>query len=59
MADAVLGEVPQVQDIHLSMPNKHCLPVNLTPLGLDNRNEIFMPVDEPHGLIEATIRRGA
>ena len=35
------------------------LPVDLTPLGLENRNEIFMPVDEPHGLIEATLRRGA
>jgi urate oxidase len=27
------------------------------PFGLENDNEIFLPIDEPHGLIEATLRR--
>jgi len=25
---------------------------------MDNPNEVFLPVDEPHGLIEATLTRG-
>ncbi|MEP7274182.1 MAG: urate oxidase, partial [Acidobacteriota bacterium] len=45
-------------EVSLSLPNKHCLLVDLSPFGLRNRNEIFVPVDEPHGLIRATLRRG-
>jgi urate oxidase len=55
---AVLEECPDVAEIRLSFPNKHHLLVDLAPLGLDNPNEIFVPTDEPYGLIEATIRRG-
>jgi urate oxidase len=57
MGSAVLAAVPEVAEIRLTLPNKHYLPVNLEPLGLENRNEIFLPTDEPHGLIEATIAR--
>jgi urate oxidase len=39
------------------MPNKHYLPINLQPFGLENRNEIFLPTDEPHGQIEALVTR--
>ena len=41
------------------MPNKHHLPVDLSRFGLENRNEIFVATDEPHGLIEATLVRDA
>ncbi len=57
MGNAVLAEVPDVAVIHLVMPNKHHLPVDLSRFGLENRNEIFVATDEPHGLIEATIAR--
>lgn len=57
MGNAVLAEVPDVEVIHLVMPNKHHIPVDLSRLGLENRNEIFVATDEPHGLIEATIAR--
>ncbi|HBL26445.1 MAG TPA: urate oxidase [Acidobacteria bacterium] len=58
MGAAVLEGVPDVEEIHLSMPNKHHIPVDLTPFGLENRNEIFVATAEPYGLIEATVRRG-
>ena len=32
-------------------------PVDLTPFGLENRNEIFVATEEPHGVIEATLVR--
>jgi urate oxidase len=57
MGEAVLAASPDVQSIHLAMPNKHHLPVDLSRFGLGNRNEVFVPTDEPHGLIEATIAR--
>jgi len=57
MGQAVIDSVDDVTAIHLVMPNKHHLPVDLTRFGLENRNEIFVPTDEPHGLIEATIVR--
>lgn len=57
MGEAVL-ETLDVEEIHLSMPNKHHIPVDLTPFGLENRNEVFVATAEPYGLIEATLRRG-
>jgi urate oxidase len=39
------------------MPNKHCLLINLAPFGLENKNEVFVPTDEPHGDIVATVSR--
>jgi urate oxidase len=57
MGQAVLDTVPDVSAIHLLMPNKHHLPIDLSPFGLANRNEIFVATEEPHGLIEATLVR--
>jgi urate oxidase len=57
MGQAVLDRVGDVASITLVMPNKHHLPFDLSRLGLENRNEIFIPTDEPHGLIEATLVR--
>ena len=57
MGNAVLKAVPEIAGIRLSLPNKHCLLVDLAPFGLDNPNEIFVPTDEPHGLIEVAMRR--
>ena len=56
MAKAAL-ENQAIDGIHLIMPNKHCLLVDLTRFGQDNPNEIFVPTDEPHGTIEARLRR--
>jgi len=57
MGQAVLANVDAVTAVRLVMPNKHHLPVDLARLGLDNRNEIFVPTDEPYGLIEASLIR--
>lgn len=57
MGEAALRARREIESIRLSLPNKHCLLVNLVPFGMTNENEIFVPTDEPHGLIEATIER--
>jgi urate oxidase len=57
MAKSGLEAVTAAEDIHLTMPNKHCLLVDLSRFGQDNPNEIFVPTDEPSGYIEARVRR--
>jgi urate oxidase len=57
MGEAVLTNFENVREIHLSLPNKHFNLVNLDPLGMDNPAEVFLPTDEPHGSIEATLRK--
>jgi urate oxidase len=57
MAQSALEATPQIDEIELVMPNKHCLLVDLSRFGQDNPNEIFVPTDEPHGYIEARVRR--
>jgi len=57
MGEKVLADVGEIADIELTMPNKHYLLVDLARFAQDNPNEIFVPIDEPHGYIEAHIRR--
>ena len=57
MGEAALAACPQMTEIAMQLPNSHRIPVNLTPFGLDNPNEIFVPTDEPYGVISGTLRR--
>ncbi len=57
MGESALRAVSSISEIQLSMPNLHCLLINLAPFGLKNNNEIFVPTDDPHGVIEATVSR--
>ncbi len=57
MATAALDACPDIGRITLTMPNLHCLPIDLTRFGRANRHELFVPTDEPHGDIEATVSR--
>jgi urate oxidase len=57
MAESALEEISEIDEIEITMPNKHCLLVDLSRFGQDNPNEIFVPTDEPHGYIQARVRR--
>jgi urate oxidase len=57
MGEAVLESIPEVEEIHLRLPNQHYLLANLAPFGLDNDNQVFVGTSEPYGLIEGTLRR--
>ena len=54
---AVLERHPEVAEISMALPNLHHLLVDLAPFGLDNPGLVFVATTEPHGLIEATVRR--
>ena len=57
MGKAALDAAPEIARITLTMPNLHHLLADLSPFGQDNPNHIFVPIDEPHGSIEATVER--
>jgi urate oxidase len=57
MGAAALEAAPEIARVHLAMPNLHHLLADLSRFGQDNPNHIFVPIDEPHGSIEATIER--
>lgn len=44
-------------EVRMAMPNKHHLPVDLTPYGLPDTGEVFVATDRPYGLIEGTVTR--
>ncbi len=55
---AILERHPEVDEVRMSLPNLHHWLVDLSPFGQPNEGEIFVATREPHGLIEATVRRG-
>ncbi len=57
MGERALTTCPEICEIRLTMPNKHHFPVDLSPFGLDNENEVFFAADRPYGLIEGSVLR--
>ena len=58
MGEAALAAVPEISDISMACPNIHFILMDLSHFGLDNKNQVFLPTDEPHGQIECTVGRG-
>ncbi|MGC0418727.1 factor-independent urate hydroxylase [Embleya sp. AB8] len=57
MADRVLTYRHEVDEVRLSLPNKHHFPVDLEQFGLKNDKEVYYAADRPYGLIEGTVHR--
>ena len=57
MGESALAHTDRIDSVYLLMPNKHNLLIDLKRFGHDNPNHIFVPTDEPHGTIEATLTR--
>lgn len=57
IGEAILDKFQDVEEVAFSLPNIHCLPIDMTKFGQENENRIFVPTDEPHGLIEARLSR--
>jgi urate oxidase len=59
MATAMLDAEAAIDRVRMVLPNLHHWTVDLAPFGLDNPGEVFVSTTEPHGLIDATVRRRA
>jgi urate oxidase len=57
MGRRALEQRAEIVEIRLSLPNRHHLPVDLTPFGLPEAGEVFAATDRPYGLIEGTLAR--
>jgi urate oxidase len=51
MGAAALTAEPTITRIDLQMPNKHRVPFNFKPFGLEFNNDIYVTTDEPSGEI--------
>jgi urate oxidase len=58
MAREILARHEELDEIRMVLPNLHHWLVDLAPFGLANDGEVYISTTEPHGLIEATVRRG-
>jgi urate oxidase len=57
MGEAVLERHADVERIHLTLPNRHHLPFDVSRFGVEDRGQVFHATTEPYGLIEATVER--
>ena len=58
MARQILARHEEVDEVRMVLPNLHHWLADLAPFGLTNDGEVYVSTTEPHGLIEATVRRG-
>jgi urate oxidase len=57
MGEAVLNNFDDLKGIHLSSPEMHFHSVDLAPLGMDNPGTVFLPLEAPRGVTQATLRK--
>lgn len=58
MAKAMLERHEELDEVRMVLPNLHHWPADLSPFGMTNDKLVYVATTEPHGLIEATVRRG-
>lgn len=58
IARAMLERYDVLDEVRMVLPNLHHWTVDLAPFGLTNDKLVYVATTEPHGLIEATVRRG-
>ncbi|WP_406294952.1 urate oxidase [Embleya sp. NBC_00888] len=57
MANRVLTHRHEVDEVRLSLPNKHHFQVDMDRMGVKNDKEVYYAADRPYGLIEGTVHR--
>jgi urate oxidase len=57
MAKAMLERLAELDEVRMVLPNLHHWTVDLEQFGIANDRLVYISTTEPHGLIEATVRR--
>jgi urate oxidase len=57
MARAALDECPDIDEVTIRWPGRLHQPVDLTVFGQENRGEVYVPIDQTPGFVEATLAR--
>ena len=48
---------PEISEVRMRLPNLHHWRIDMKPFGIESDPEIYVATTEPHGVIEATVRR--
>ncbi len=57
MAKAMLERHEELDEVRMVLPEPAPLAVDLPPSAMENDRQVYISTTEPHGLIEATVRR--
>jgi urate oxidase len=57
MARAMLERHEELDEVRMVLPNLHHWLADLAGFGIENDRQVYVATTEPHGLIEATVRR--
>ena len=57
IADVVLGSVPEISQITLSLHERPYRPADLFTAGMENPDDLFVALEEPIGEVEVTVER--
>ncbi|XP_059771428.1 uricase [Balaenoptera ricei] len=52
-----LSQVPEIETMEISLPNIHYFNIDMSKMGLINREEVLLPLDHPYGRITGTVKR--
>uniref|UniRef100_A0A2K6T0H5 Uricase n=1 Tax=Saimiri boliviensis boliviensis TaxID=39432 RepID=A0A2K6T0H5_SAIBB len=52
-----LSRVPEIDDMEISLPNIHYFNIDMSKMGLINKEEVLLPLDNPYGKITGTVKR--
>ena len=55
---AIVDRHPEVAEITMTLPNLHHWLADIERFGITNDRQVYVSTTEPHGLIQATVRRG-
>jgi len=57
IGQAIVERHPEVAEITMTLPNLHHWTADIERFGIPNDRQIYVSTTEPHGLIQATVRR--
>lgn len=52
-----LSRVPEIADMEISLPNIHYFNIDMSKMGLINKQEVLLPLDNPYGKITGTLKK--
>jgi len=58
IGQAIVERHPEVAEITMTLPNLHHWLADIERFGIANDRQVYVSTTEPHGLIQATVRRG-
>jgi urate oxidase len=57
IGQAIIERHPEVAEITMTLPNLHHWTADVERFGIPNDRQVYVSTTEPHGLIQATVRR--